>query len=431
MSFYGKVSFIKLDCGVDDFSIFLTITAEEDTMAETALEGLKVLDLTRYIAGPQCTKLLADYGAEVIKIEKPGEGDPARRLGPFPNDEPDPEKSGLFLHLNTNKKSITLNLKSEGGKRIFKSLVADVDILVENFSPRVMPELGLGYLELEQLNPRLVMVSISNFGQTGPYRDYKAAEITSWAMGSRMYSTGHPDRPPLKLAGSVVQYLAGTNAAAAAMSALFGSLATGEGQQVDISIQECLLGAVDNNLLSHQYDHEVNRRQGGRREGTYPMGYYFANDGFFQLQGPSVRHWPRIVRALGIEELEDPKFSDPATRTQHHGDFDAIFYPWAIVRTKGEIVQMAQDAKAYSAPLLNMEEVVNNEHHNSRGFFVEVEHPIAGKFKYPGAPIKFPQTPWGVRSPAPTLGQDNIEIYCGRLGYSKSQIVTLRQQNVI
>ncbi len=400
-------------------------------MSETALQGLKVLDLTRYIAGPQCTKLLADYGAEVIKVEKPGEGDPSRRLGPFPNDEPHPETSGLFLHLNTNKKSITLNLKSDTGRSMLRNLISDTDILAENFSPRVMPSLGFSYEELEQINPGLVMVSISNFGQTGPYRDYRATEITSWAMGSRMYTTGHPERPPLKLAGHVVEYLAGTNAASAAMCALFGALASGEGQLVDISIQECLLGAVDNNLLSHQYDHDVPRRQGGRREGTYPMGYYYASNGFFQFQGAGVRQWPRIVKMLGLEELEDPKFTDPVARPQHHGDFDAIFYSWAIERTKEEIVQMAQEVKAYSAPLLSIEEVVNNEHHNVRGFFVDVEHPIAGQFKYPGAPVKFSETPWSVRSPAPTLGQHNQEIYCERLGYSKSQLVALRQQGVI
>jgi len=157
---------------------------------EQALSDVKVLDLTRFVAGPYCTKLLADYGADVIKIEKPGEGDPTRRMGPFLGDDPHPDKSGLFLHLNTSKRGITLNLKSEIGKKIFRELVKGVDILVENFSPRVMPGLGLEYEALETLNPRLVMTSISNFGQSGPYRDFKASELILYGMGGAMNETG-------------------------------------------------------------------------------------------------------------------------------------------------------------------------------------------------------------------------------------------------
>ncbi|MEE8471140.1 MAG: CoA transferase, partial [Dehalococcoidia bacterium] len=182
-------------------------------MFEHALSDVKVLDLTWHIAGPYCTKLLADYGAEVIKVEKPGEGDPTRRMGPFFKDDPHSEKSGPFLHLNTNKKGITLNLKTATGKKILRELVADVDVLVESFRPRVMLGLGLDYPALEKINPGLVMVSISSFGQTGPYRDFKASEIVEYAMGGEMCSTGIADRDPLKIGGNVVQYQAGTTAA--------------------------------------------------------------------------------------------------------------------------------------------------------------------------------------------------------------------------
>lgn len=196
---------------------------------EMALSDIKVLDLTWYIAGPYCTKLLADYGAEVIKIEKPGCGDPARRMPPFFKDDPDPEKSGLFLHLNTNKRSITLNLKTEAGKDIFKKLVKKADIVVENFSPRVMSSLGLSYAELEKINPMIVMTSISNFGQAGPYRDFKASELVLSAMGSAMRSCGQPDREPLKLYGNVLQYQSGAVSAVATMGTLFGARTMGEG----------------------------------------------------------------------------------------------------------------------------------------------------------------------------------------------------------
>src|SRR5687768_15394925 len=170
-------------------------------MGESALADLRVLDLTHYIAGPYCTKLLADYGADVIKIERPDSGDPARRYGPFPHDEPHPEKSALFLHLNTNKRGITLDLKTSAGKAMFVELVRKVDVLVENFQPRVMPSLGFSHEQLVRVNPRLVMTSISNFGQTGPYRDYKAQDILMYAMGGPMHQTGAPHREPVKMAG--------------------------------------------------------------------------------------------------------------------------------------------------------------------------------------------------------------------------------------
>ena len=187
---------------------------------EQALNDVQVIDLTWYISGPYCTKLLADYGADVIKIEKPGEGDPARKFPPFLNDEPDPEKSGLFLHLNTSKKGITLNLKSNEGKKIFSRLVEKADLVVENFSPGVMERIGLDYPTLEKINPRLVMVSISNFGQTGPYRGFKASELVLNAMGTPMKSCGNNQREPLKMGGRVVQYQGGALAAVSAMGGL-------------------------------------------------------------------------------------------------------------------------------------------------------------------------------------------------------------------
>lgn len=223
------------------------------TIIGQALSDLRVLDLTWYIAGPYCTKLLADYGAQVIKVERPGRGDPARRMGPFPNDEPHPEKSGLFLYLNTNKKSVTINLKSTTGIELLRELVREADVLVENFAPRVMPSLGLSYHMLSNINPALVMVSISNFGQIGPYRDYRASELILYGIGGAMNATGTLDGGPLKLGGNVVQYQAGVVAAVATMGAVLASRFRGVGQHVDISIIETQLGSIDRrstNLLS-------------------------------------------------------------------------------------------------------------------------------------------------------------------------------------
>mgnify|MGYP000229019190 FL=1 len=210
-------------------------------MFDNALEGVRVLDLTHHVAGPQCTKLLADYGADVIKVERPS-GDPARSIGPFQNDQPHPEKSGLFLHLNINKRSITINLKHPNGVGVVKELVRESDIVIENFRPGMMDSLGLGYDVLEKINPAIVLTSISNFGQTGPYREMKSSDIVAYAMGGPMNITGHADYEPLKLAGNIVAMHAGSVGAYATMVALWDAEDTGEGQNVDISIYETQAG---------------------------------------------------------------------------------------------------------------------------------------------------------------------------------------------
>ena len=245
-------------------------------MVETALADLRVLDLTHHIAGPYCTKLLADYGAEVIKIERPDGGDPARRYGPFPHDEPHPEKSALFLHLNTNKRGITLNLKTSAGRDLFTELVRQVDVVVENFSPRVMRNLGFTYETLERLNPGLVMTSISNFGQTGPYRDYKAQDILIYAMGGAMHQTGVAEREPIKMAGNLMQYHGGTMAATATLVGVWGAQIQGIGQHIDVSLFETHAGTVDRRstfLTAYAYAGETIRARPLDRRGCYRVAF--------------------------------------------------------------------------------------------------------------------------------------------------------------
>ena len=402
-------------------------------MAEQALSGVRVLDLTWHIAGPYCTKLLADYGADVIKVERPGEGDPARKMGPFFKDEPHPEKSGLFLHLNTNKRGITLNLNSDWGKKVIKELVKDVDILVENFSPGVMARLGLEYEVLEKVNPRLVMTSISNFGQTGPYRDFKAADIVEYALGGPMYSTGIPEREPLKLANNVIQYQAGSCAAVATMVALYGSEVTGAGEHVDISIMETQAGGIDRTptmRITYQYTGDVNVR--------LPVGWAFASgvfpckDGYVDVLGGQI-WFPKTAQMLGMPELmEHPRFPNliEQARPEVAEEFLTIFLPWLQERTKREVWEAAQAHQILSAPIYTTEELVADPHYNERGFFVEIDHPATGKVKCPGAPFKMLETPWQIRRPAPLLGQHNEEVY-GKLGYASEELVKLRQQGVI
>jgi len=402
-------------------------------MAEQALSDIKVLDLTWYVAGPYCTKLLADYGADVVKVERPGEGDPTRRLGPFPGDSPNPEKSGLFLHLNTNKRGITLNLNSERGKKVIKELAKDVDILVESFRPGVMARLGLDYETLEKINPRLVMTSISNFGQTGPYRDFKAADIVEYALGGPMFSTGMPEHEPLKLYNNVIQYQAGACAAVAAMTSLYGSDIRGSGEQVDISIMETQAGGIDRTptmRIVYQYTGDVNVRlpvSWGFATGVFPC-----KDGYVDMIGAAM-FFSRVARMLGMPELlEHPRFGNllEQMKPEVAEEFLTILLPWLQERTKREAWGTAQAARVVSAPIYTTEDLLSEPHYNERGFWVEIDHPVTGRVKYPGAPFKMMETPWEIRRPAPLLGQHNQEVM-GELGYTKEDLVRLREQGVI
>ncbi len=402
-------------------------------MNEGILSGVNVLDLTQLVAGPYCTKLLADYGAEVLKVERTDGGDPARRAGPFPNDIPHPEKSGRFLHLNTNKKGITLNLKTATGVKTIKELVKEADILVESFAPRVMPSLGLSYQELESINPRLVMTSITNFGQNGPYKDYKLTELLAVAMAGTAYPSGEGrhEREPLRYPGEMLQFYAGTTAAGATLMAYLNAQLTGEGQQVDISIIEPKLGAADRHLLGWEYSKVEPKREGPRREGRYLSGVYPCMDGFVTFMG-GERFFPRVCKMIGMPELvDDPRFRTPVDRMNHHGDWDAIFFPWLVTHTMLEIVETAQRERVACGAVYQAEDLFKDPNYRARDFFVEIDHPVAGTFEYPGPPIRMGEGEWQIRRPAPLLGQHNEEIYCDVLGYSKEELVKLKQSGII
>jgi len=403
---------------------------------EQALSDVKVLDLTHHIAGPYCTKLLADHGADVTKIERPGTGDPARRMGPFLGDDPHPDKSGVFLHLNTSKRGITLNLKTQTGKKLFMELLDGVDILVESFAPRVMPSFGLAYEELQKVHPRLVMTSISNFGQTGPCRDFKASELILYGMGGAMNETGTLDRYPLKKGGNVIQYQAGTIAAVATMLALFTSRLQGIGQHVDVSIFESQMGTIDrrmSHLLTYQYNGEITQRPNPLQEPAgFPVGVYPCKDGFFQIAGGFV-FWPRICRMMDRMDLaDDPGFCTPQGQREAENleRFSLIWYPWIADHTKLEIVTAGQAAGVLCGPISTSEDLVNEPHWQERGFWEEIDHPVAGRLTYPGRPFVMSETPWRASRPAPRLGEHNLEVY-GGLDYSRDDLVRLREAGVI
>ncbi|MSQ41121.1 MAG: CoA transferase [Dehalococcoidia bacterium] len=382
------------------------------------LSDLRVIDLTQGIAGPYCTKLLADFGADVIKIERPGHGDWARALGPFPGDVPHHEKSGLFLLLNTNKRSVALDLAAAQGVEMVKALVRGADILVESFRPGVMERLGLGYEVLSKLNPNLVMTSLSNFGQTGPYRDYLASELTLFAMGGPMCTEGLAERYPLKLGGNHVQFQAGNVGAMASLLAWHGHKYQGlEGQWVDVSIFETQMASINSRLSSlvrYAYTQERGRRRGPIGGAGYPQGYYPTQDGYVQVQGGGYR-WPNTVSLLGMPELlNDPRYGSTQGQRSPEGkeEFEATYWlPWLLERTKLQAVQECQAHGVFAGAINTFEEVVGHSPQlDSRDYFVEINHPVAGRFKYPGSPMYSPQGWWRIRRPAPLLGEHTQEV---------------------
>ena len=404
-------------------------------MSDMALSDVRILDLTRHVAGPFCTKMLADYGADVIKVERPNGGDVTRRMGPFPDDVPHPEKSGLFLHLNTNKRGVTLNLRSATGKRMLLELVKQVDVVVENFAPRVLPSLGLAYEDLEQINPQVILVSISNFGQTGPYRDYKASEIVLHGMGGNLRSLGLPEREPVKYGSHVALRQAGLIGAAATMAALFTREARGEGEHVDVAIVETQAGSQDRRapqLITAQFVNQVfPRRAPGA---TMASGTFPCKDGYVNVTGGGNR-FPRALEMIGRPELiEDPRFATPEARLvpENSEDFNReALMPWLMQHTMQEVWSIAQKAHVLSGPIYTSKTLMEDNHFRDRGMWVEIDHPIAGRYTYPGRPIIMGESPWQLRRPAPQLGEHNEEVYGEALGYESQDLARLRGVGVI
>ncbi len=398
-------------------------------MTEGALAGIKVLDLGRYIAGPFCAKLLGGLGAEVIKVEYPLGGDPARKFPPFPNDQPDLEKSGLFLYLNTNKKSITLDFKSTTGKIILKDLICWADILIENFSPGVMSRLGFDYESVEKINPRLTFVSISNFGQTGPYRDLKATDIVEYALGGLLFLSGDPDREPIKHVGSQAQYQAGLNGFVAAMAGVYMAEETGVGQHADISMMEVINSIDEYGLITWEYQKQVYQRR-GNIGGMHPWGMFPCKDGFIGIIVSGASNWARFIEMIGLPELADEKFLTSKSRIDHRDELDAILIPWLMEYTKEELYHMGQaQGLPFSYPR-TVKDLIDSPQCNSRGFWVDLDHPKVGQLKYPGAPGIMSVTPYQMER-APTLGENNEEIYSGTLGLKRNELVRLSACGII
>ena len=400
-------------------------------MVDGALEGARVVDLTHRVAGPYCTKLLADFGADVVKVER-REGDAARGFAPFYGDEAHPEKSLLFAYLNTSKKGVTLNLKSATGKGLLERMVEDADVLVENFAPGALERLGLGYEELRGINPALVVVSISNFGQTGPYRDYKAADIVHYALGGLMYIIGSADREPLKHALRQTQFKAGTNAATAALIGWHHARHTGQGQWVDVSIQECVASALRDTTSLYTYAGSVRGRQPAHT-GDMPRSPVAAADGYVvPIHFGGAVDWDAAADFLGAPELRDARFATPESRADNAEGLQAALEAGMARWRKFELMREAHKRRGHIYGVVHSPaEVLASEQYGARGYFAELEHPAFGRARYPGAPFVMSETPWRAWAAAPELGEHNREIYCGRLGLSLDELGALAAAGVV
>ena len=396
-------------------------------MTDQALAKVKVLDLSHYMAGPYCTRMLAGFGADVIKIEKPGKGDETRSMGPFLKDEPGPERSGLFLYLNNNKKGITLNLKSKMGVKIFKALVRDADVLVESFRPGVMEDLGLGYRTLEKINPGLVMTSVSNFGQTGPYRDYKSSHLIAWSMSGGRYIDGEQGQRPVQGGGWLTHYFGGLHALIGTTTALYQSNETGIGQHVDTSIMESTImsNAYPATMYSYvgEVHHSICRAY---------LGIFHCKDGYIAPMLLTLAQWELMCAFFEVPELTaDPRFENLGGILENFDEVKAIFEPLIKKREKMELFNSGTEWRIPFAQVPTTEDILQSPQHKARGFFEEADHPVMGKVTMPGAPFKLTETPWQQGNPAPLLGEHNREVYCERLKYSEDDLVKMRGQGVI
>ncbi len=398
-------------------------------MSDLALEGLRVIDLSQGIAGPYCTRLLADSGADVIKVEPPG-GDYARTLGPFPDDVPDQDKAGLFVHLNANKKSITLDIQTQSGRVVLRRLLAKADILVENDAPGHLAGLDLGYDDLKSEFPQLVYCSITPFGQTGPYRDFVGNSLACMALSGLMYVTGDPDKEPLCTGGEPAEYFAALNGWVAVLAALEHRERTGQGQHLDVSMLESL-GAADeyNTTIYWTHGGAIRRRYYSRHLAAYPHDIYPCRNGYIVVIGGGRGFPTAMALLLENSELEqNPLFLNGWLRTTQWRQFEEIARPYLREHDWQEILARAQELRMPFAAVLDPKMLLENAHLKEREFFREIEQPNLGRLPLAGPPFRMSETPLR-HGAAPLLGQHTQDILL-ELDYSPEDTVILRERGI-
>ncbi len=392
------------------------------------LENLRVLNLCRD-RGLYAGKVLADLGADVLKIEEP-RGDEARRRGPFKDDIPGQDVSLYFLYYCTNQRGITLNLESRSGQDIFKQLVKRTDVLVEDFQPDARKSLGIDYPGLCAINPRIIVTSITAFGQDGPYSEYKSPDIVSFAMGGLMFLSGDPGKAPVLAPGEQAYHNASVFACFGTLVALHSRLTTGAGQAVEVSAQEAL--AIQEHLIvRYSLEADIVRRRGSQHT-TAPSRIFPCKDGFVYLFIFSVRHWRSLLKMMGNPDaLQGEAWEDVRFRRLNVDVIDPLVTEFCLRHTKTELAARCQTDHIPCTPVNSPAEFVNDPHIRARDFIIAAEHPVVGKHQYLGPPYKLGESPCRIRRAAPLLAQDNEEIYGHELGYSKYDLTRFKAEGVI
>ena len=393
-----------------------------------ALDGIRVLDLTRALAGPFCTLMLGDNGADVIKVEIPGSGDDTRKWGPpFIGEE-----SAYYLSINRNKRSLTLNLQDAQAQEVFMKLAQDIDVVVENFTPGVMGRFGLDYDAVKAVNPKVVYCSISGFGQDGPYRNRPAYDQIMQGVGGLMSITGEPDGEPQKIGIAVTDIGAGMWSAFAIMAALHHREKSGEGQYIDISMLDAQVAWLTYQAAFFFANGEAPKRMGAAHPTLVPYQAFMCNDGkYINVAVGSERIWGRFCQGMGREDLKDhPDYATNSVRVNHRGAMVSMLQEIFLTRPVAEWVEDLQAANVPCGPINDLADVFADPQVLARNMYLEMAHPTLGSIKQTGLPIKFSLTPGGLDRHPPLLGEHNQEILKS-LGYSEADVQSLMAQSVI
>ena len=391
------------------------------------LKGLKILDLTRVLAGPYCTMLLADLGADVIKVEMPVTGDDSRHFGPYQNGE-----SAYFMSLNRNKRSMTLNLKHEDGKRLLKELVKQVDVLVENFRPGTMEKLGLGYDVLKEINPELVYAASSGFGHSGPYSKKPAYDGVVQAMGGIMSITGAKDGEPTRVGPSIGDIAAGLFTTIGVLAALNHKNETGIGQKVDVAMLDCQVAMLENAIARYVVTKEVPKPMGNRHTSIVPFEPFDSKDSKIVVAVGNDGIWKRFCKVTGLDDIvDDPRFSTNPERNNNYDTLRPILAEKLIEKTTDEWSKIFDEAGVPNGPINYVDKVLENEQVQARDMIVEVDHPKAGKLKMPGIAIKLSETPGEIRHAAPLLGEHSKELLKEFFDYTDEDVQKLVDDGVL
>ena len=392
-----------------------------------ALEGIKVIDFSQILAGPFCTSQLADMGAEVIKVEKPGIGDDTRGYGPpFINGE-----SAAFLTLNRNKKSIVLNLKDDRGLDLARKLITESDVVVQNFRPGIMEKLGLGYEEVKTFNPSLIYCSISGFGNSGPSSQKAGFDIVAQGMSGIMSFTGFPDLPPAKVGVPIADLNTGLFSAFAIVSAYVNRLKTGEGQHIDSALLDSALAYTIYQSADYFAEGSISRPLGSAHPMLAPYQAFKTSDGYINVGAANQRTWELLCVALDREDLlQVEEFSSNANRVTNIEELIPILEAIFVSETTNFWIEVLEKSGVPCGPIFNIHQVYKDPQVNAREMVVAMDHPISGQIKAIGVPVKLSSTPGSVRTPAPTLGQHTKEILRG-LGLGDAEIDSLHEKSIV